>query len=55
MSRKHFEAIAHELNEAYRKSNKNTILALAGMLADRFEFFNPDFSREKFLDAVQKS
>jgi len=53
MTAKHFKAIARNLNEAFHKSNKNTILALAGMLADDFEKFNPHFSREKFLDAVQ--
>ncbi len=53
MTTKHFRAIAKNLNVAFHKSNKNAILALAGMLADDFEKFNPHFSREKFLDAVQ--
>ena len=53
MTAKHFKAIARNLNEAFHKSNKNTILAVAGMLADDFEKFNPRFSREKFLEAVQ--
>lgn len=53
MTKTHFIAIAKDLNEAFHKSNKNTILALAGMLADRFEVFNPNFNREKFLEAVQ--
>jgi len=55
MTAKHFRAIARTLNEAFHKSNKNTVLALAAMFADDFEKFNPNFCRERFLAAVQKS
>ncbi len=54
MTKQHFTAIAQDLNFAFHRSNQNTILAVASMLADRFEGFNPHFCREKFLEAVTK-
>ena len=60
MTRKHFQAVAHRLNEAIRLSQllnsekvdlfvRETITKLAVSHADDFEQFNPHFNRSKFL------
>ena len=50
MTRQHFETIANTINLSYTHApNPLVIETLAVNLADRFEQFNPNFNRSKFL------
>ena len=55
MTRKHFEAIAWQINEHRVHSEvpgvSMTLDILAHQLAHSFEGFNPNFDRARFLDA----
>ena len=54
MTRKHFQAIAENLNEALNNDPNahNAIVLLARNLSDQFEQFNPNFNRSKFLSVA---
>ena len=51
MTRKHFNAIAYNLNKALLNDPNahNAIVLLARNLADEFAGFNSNFNRSKFL------
>ena len=55
MTRKHFEAIAWQINEHRQHSQvpgaSQTLDILARQLAHSFEGFNPNFDRARFLAA----
>lgn len=53
MTRQHFEAIARILNDAKHDSQPH-IDYIAENLAMYFGSINPNFNREKFMNAVEK-
>lgn len=54
MTRKHFEKVAAILNKRYRadKYRQFIISELAAEFAEFFKSENPQFNKEKFMDAV---
>lgn len=54
MTRKHFNAIAEDINHRYRCAEPSArweLVTLASDLATTFKKFNPNFDRFKFIEA----
>lgn len=51
-SRQHYQAIADILSQHVESDSSEAVSAIAGDIADLFETDNPNFDRDKFMDAA---